>query len=205
MTHQNLRAALLGTAALLATSLPAAATTIYTTLASWTAAVAPAAVNNTTALGPNRTDVTSVSLVGGGSLSFATSNIRTIGAGWATWSGGYTGQVLARDADSITVTLSGIEALGFEVEPNRQFVFDVTVTLDDGSSETLGVNGLAGAQFFGFADASIASVTISADSAASGFAFGNFYSAVELSEVPAPAALGLFGLGLLGLAALRRR
>lgn len=207
MTHTGFRAALLGTAALLAASLPAGAATIYTTLASWQAAIAPATSSNTTALGAQFSSTSSVSLVGGGTLSFAASTIFTIGDGWSTWSGGYTGQVLfpGFSVGSIVLSFSGIDALGFEVEPVSFGIFDVTVTLSDGTFETIGVEGASGAQFFGFADPSIVSVTISADPNASGFAFGNFYSATASVEVPAPAALALFGFGLLGFAAIRRR
>ncbi len=191
------RAALLASAAYIAA--PAGAATLYSDLAAWQAAAGPSF--NTTALGVEFENVTSVSLVGGGSLGFEQASILTLGNGWATWSGGYTGQVLFPGEISTTITFGGLTALGFEAQPDPFSVHDITVTLSDGSVLTQAVDGNSGARFFGFVGAGITSVTISSDV---NFAYGNIWSA-GATPVPVAPAMALFGLALAGLALARRR
>lgn len=193
------RAALLASAAFIAA--PASAATLYSDLAAWQAAAGPSF--NTTALGVEFENVTSVSLVGGGSLGFDQASILTLGNGWQTWPGGYTGQVLFPGETPTTITFGGLTALGFEAQPDPFSVHDITVTLSDGSVLTQAVDGNSGARFFGFVGAGIASVTISSDV---NFAYGNIWSSLATPvPVPVAPAMALFGLALAGLALARRR
>jgi len=115
-----------------------------------------------------------------GNISFSPSLYHyTVGAGWATWSNGYTGDVydLGRDSGgSVTVTLpAGTDAFYLYAEPNPFAVIDITATTNDGTtSGSIPVQGDAGAQYFGFytdGSASISSVTVSSSQ---DFAIGEF-------------------------------
>jgi hypothetical protein len=131
---------------------------------------------------------TSTALVGGVEISYPSSSVLSIGNGWATWSGGYAGEVLWPQVESATINLSqtttpsGLSsawAFGFEVEPNQFKSESFTITLNGGPTElspiTEQVNGDAGAQFFGFVGTTdITSITIT-DNSGDTFAFGNFY------------------------------
>jgi len=151
------------------------------------------------------TDVTSTSDGRGGEIRFSTPvSVRAIGAGWATWSHGYTGNVYyTNGAMSITMTPDRYTfAFQFYGEPNPFGVFAMTATGSDGSSSIVsqqfpdGSAGATGWGFYGTGGATVASVTVSADV---DFAVGEF----AVNIIPAPASLGLFVLG--GLGAGRRR
>ncbi len=145
-----------------------------------------------------------LSLDGGADLTFSNAlNIRTIGAGWATWSGGYTGQVLFNNATSLTGTFtSPVDAFGFFSEPDPFDTHHFTLTLSDGSSVSGDFTGNAGAGFLGWTGAGITGFTLTSDT---DFALGDFF--VGTSAVPEPAAwLTLIaGFGLVGCAMRRRR
>jgi hypothetical protein len=97
------------------------------------------------------------------------------GSTWGTWCCGYTGNVAYfSGASSVTITLSGVGAFGFELEPNTSVVQSMTVTLSNGETLTDDVNGNYGARFFGYVGQGITSITIT-DNAISDFAIGNFY------------------------------
>ena len=150
---------------------------IIDSLSTWLSDVGGSAVTASTSnLGSNNSTTSSVSLNGGGSFTSSTPlQILQIGSGWATWPGGYTGQVLSsQGGSSITIRPAGIGALGFQVEPNAFANYNVTVTLATGQTLTDQVNGRAGAQFFGYYGLNVTSVTVSSDPASNGFAIGNF-------------------------------
>jgi hypothetical protein len=195
-------AAIFGAAMLAASA--ASATTIYDNKADWTAAAGGPIFNTTSDANAEGTPITDILLADGSTIT--TSDlvyVNTIGISWATWSGGYTGTVYQPVfGNEISISLPGFSAFGLEVEPDVQSAFDVTLTLSDGSTITDSVDGNGGAQFFGWVADNIDMVTISTTD--SGFAFGNIYS-VRAVGTPEPFTLALFGAGLAGLGALRRR
>ena len=195
---------ILGLAATTVLSAPAHAVTTFTDLSSWQSSVA--SYERDTDYGVNYNDISSVSLNGGADISFsAPVNIRNIGGGWSTWSGGYTGQVLySIGATSITGTFnSAVGAFGFFSEPDPYSVHKFTLNLSDGSSVSGDFNGASGAGFLGWAGAGITGFTISSDVS---FAFGDFYVGQVQSAVPEPEswAMMIVGFGLVG-AAMRRK
>ncbi len=128
-----------------------------------------------------------------------------VGAGWATWSHGYTGDVYFTTGSTVTLTLpSGTGAFYFFAEPNVFDVFSITAVADDGSGTTQFVQGLSGARFFGvYSDdyAAIDHIEITVDAGAGGFAVGEFGAAA----VPEPSTLLLMGAGLLATRMRRRK
>jgi hypothetical protein len=195
------------TAALLACTAfasPAFAQTLTTDLATWQA-VAGTYVNDTS-YGDEFNDISSLTLENGPTLSFGSSvNVRQIGSSWATWSGGYTGQVLyTNGANSVSVAIAPTTTdFGFFAEPDSFGQYLIQLTLTGGGSVQQLVDGSAGAKFFGWNGGGVSSITIS--TADSDFAFGDFYYA-GAAGVPEPAAWGMLigGFGLAG-AAMRRR
>jgi PEP-CTERM motif len=128
-----------------------------------------------------------------------------IGAGWATWSHGYTGDVYFTNGTTITLTLpSGTGAFYFFAEPNVFDLFTITAVADDGSGSAQVVNGFSGAKFFGvYSDdfAAIDHIDITVDPSAMGFAVGEF----GIAAVPEPSTLLLMGAGLLATRMRRRK
>jgi hypothetical protein len=203
--------AVLGT--LLMSANAEAAVAVFETRAAWEAAVGGPFTETATFPGiPVFTSVNSLTLDGGTSLTFGSAvNKRTIGIGWASWSGGYTGDVFfSNGATSVAAGISPIDAFGLELEPNPQQVITMSLILNDGSvvtqEITQDVDGDAGAKFFGWVGAGIVSFTMSA---ATDFAFGRFVEAeVDTgTNIPEPGSLLLLigGLGVLGAAARRRQ
>lgn len=155
---------------------------------------------------PTLVDVTDVSVADGapfGGITFSPAlNHRQIGDGWATWSHGYAGDVY--------YTVGGLSALiglpantgafYFYAEPNQFSIFNLTATAQDGTSLTVPVSGLSGANGFGFYTSGgmpLVSITVTSDS---DFAIGEF----GIAAIPSPSA-GVLALAGLGMIARRRR
>lgn len=128
----------------------------------------------------NFTVVSGVTSPLGGTLGFTPSlQLRSIGAGWATWSNGYTGDVYyGEDLTSLTLTLpTGTGAFYFYVEPDLFGTFTVTATESSGTQLTQSVASSSGASYFGFygtAGSTLSSITVSVPEQAGGFAVGEF-------------------------------
>jgi hypothetical protein len=109
-------------------------------------------------------------------ITYPSGEVLVAGDTWATWSGGYTGDVVYFPGSTqVTFSLKGAVAFGFEVEPDQFETESLTVTLSNGQSQTItdDVNGQSGAQFFGFVGTGITSVTIT-DNSGDSFAIGDF-------------------------------
>jgi hypothetical protein len=116
-----------------------------------------------------------------GSLLFSTPAFHyAIGAGWASWSHGYTGDVYYSNGQlSLTTTLPAkTGAFYLYAEPNPFAIINMTVTGRDATGHqvttTVAVNGAGGAQYFGFYNTTggqVSSVTVSSTS---DFAIGEF-------------------------------
>lgn len=157
-----------------------------------------------------------VTLAAGTTLSNFSSPITThiVGTSWSTWPGqpGSNGTTVYNDGASLSMKVTDgsifafgkfhpVNALGFYVEPDPFAVYNITLTLSDGSSLTQSVNGNAGAQFFGYIGDGVTSLNISS---ATDFGFGQFSEGAMVPE-PATWALMIGGFGLAGIALRRRR
>lgn len=180
----------------------AQAATLFNDEASWAAAVG-GSYFHTDNYGPAHATTNMVSLNGGGDVSLNNDTpIYGIGDGWATWSGGYTGQVLFNASNRHALTLnfgSGIRALGFYAEPDPFKWVSFTATLNDGSTLKKSIYGASGADFFGFTGA----VTSLKLNAGSDFAIGQFVSSP--TTIPLPGAVWLFGSAVAGLGYFGKR
>lgn len=167
-------------------------------------------------LGNGHPATTSVASSLGGSIQFSEALTHdTIGHGWATWSNGYTGSVYdtvySSNFESLTITLpANTGAFYFYSEPNEPCNYEIAATSNNGTTTTITINGKGGATGLGFytdPGATITSITVNALAGTEGFAVGEFGIAQEISAVPEPASLALFGLGAAGVLgyAWRRR
>ena len=158
---------------------------------------------------PGLTDITLLPSPLGGDIAFAPAvNKRGIGAGWATWSHGYTGDVFyTNGALSLLMTLpASTAAFYFYAEPNPFAVFTITATANDGTSLSLSVDGSGGANGFGFygtGGSTIASITVSSSV---DFAVGEFGIAKDgVTPVPEPSLCLLLGIALGAICLVTRR
>jgi exosortase sorting signal-containing protein len=164
----------------------------------------------------NGTPVTTIpgSPIGGSLTVSPAAEKRTIGAGWATWSHGYTGPVFVVLASSATLTLpAGTRAFYFYAEPNAFAIQTVSATTNSGAtSGPINVDGQAGANGFAFittAGETISTITVTTND--SSFALAEFGASAAGATPPAPVPTlsewALIGLALLlaGVAALRLR
>lgn len=141
-----------------------------------------------------------------GDLNFSRNvNKRVIPSSWISWNHGYTGEVYFTQAVSdavpfstLTITLpSGIGAFDFYAQPNNFGIYRISAAASNGSILTQSINGIGGAQYFGFYSDNpseyLTSIIISAQPQANGFAVGELRLA---NSIPSPALLpGLIGLG----------
>ena len=138
--------------------------------------------------------VTDVPAPGGSVLQFDRSLTHfRIGAGWNTWSHGYTGDVYdtGSGVNQVVMTLpENTKAFYFYVEPAVLGSFNVTATADDGTtSGPIPVEGLSGAQYFGFYTtdgSSLSTIQVDADPGADGFAIGEFGIAYGPTDTTPP-------------------
>lgn len=154
------------------------------------------------------TNGTSVTAVPGGpsGTSLALTSAMTkvaIGAGWATWSHGYTGAVYWMPGLSQTVTLPpGSQCFHLYVEPNNNGPFNITVTPSSGAAVTRSVSGVSGAYGYGFyaTGENLTSVTVDSVAGSGGFAIGEFGLGLPAPGVATPVpALGTEAFVLLTL------
>jgi len=214
-----LTAALLGGGLALAASGAASAATMFSSFTAWSVAVSNSCQTTSGEGGADFTSHTSIGpLLCGSTLSSINPSVetRTVGTSWSTWQGqpGSDGTtVFFDDTTSLTAnftpgTILGhpVDAFGFYMEPDTFSTFDITLHLSDGSEITQSVNGDGGADFFGWVGSGITGITITTTDDG-GFAFGDFFEgfAPGAEKVPEPLTLSLFGAGLAGAAALRRR
>jgi hypothetical protein len=171
---------------------------------------------NMTAFGndarPNNNLVANVPSPLGGLVAFSPSLTHTeVGAGWATWSHGYTGDVyFTTPGLSTTLTLpASTGAFYFYAQPDNFSAFTVTATDLTGVQISQSVVGASGATYFGFygtGGSTVASITVSVPAGAGGVAVGEFGIAAAVTGVPdGGASIALLGAALLGLVAFRRR
>jgi hypothetical protein len=132
--------------------------------------------------------VTGVPAPGRGALRFDRDMVHyRVGAGWGTWSHGYTGDVYSNSQiaaspaiDEVVMRLpKSTKAFYFYVEPNEFATYDVEATGQDGTtSGPIATTGLSGARYFGFyakdRRVNLTTVKVDVDSGAQGFAVGEF-------------------------------
>lgn len=175
----------------------------YTDKALWTADAGAPVLNTTEDARPTFPYVTTIALIDGTPLSLSDPVIvvsHVGGVDWQTWSGSYTGAVYdVHFSTDITISLSGLSAFGLEIEPADLHPHSISVDLGGGNVITQSVDGDGGALFFGWVGEGIQSFTITSGV---NFAFGNIYS---VNAAPEPLTLALFGAGLAGIGAIRRR
>jgi hypothetical protein len=192
------------------------AAAMYNTLTGWSTAVAVSG-QTTIVAGSDFTNYSTINgLLFGSSLTNITPSVqrRTVGTSWSTWQGqpGSNGtSVYQTNGNTFTATFNPgtilthtVDAFGFFAEPDHFSAFDITLNLNDGSTLTESVVGDHGAAFFGWVGNGINSITVS--TADTDFAFGDFWEGFSpIKQVPEPFTLSLFGAGLVGAAALRRK
>lgn len=205
--YKSLSAPILLALGMTALPAPAKAVTTFTNLAGWQAAAGGSYARDTH-YGTNLANISALTLIDGSALAFtAPVSIRTVGAGWPSWSGGYTFQVLfSRTLNSISATFSTpVDGFGFFAQPEANGTNPFTLSLIGGPSVSASYSAPAGAGFVGWVGTGISGFTVSSTSP---FAIGDLYSLAggSLIAVPEPStwALLVAGFVLVGAAARRR-
>lgn len=203
--------------AILAGSAHAAIQT-YSDESAWLASMSSHQITSTTTDAEYSTP-TSVTVAGGGStLTGFSSSVEThvVGSSWGSWvnqpaTNGL--PIYYSPATTLSFNFQGgslsgasVDSFGFYLEPNFYGAYGVSLSLTSGETVMQTVDGNAGAKFFGWSGSAVTTVTLTADSASGGFAFGQFYEGVT-APVPEPEtyAMLLAGLGVLGTVARRRQ
>jgi len=210
----------------------AGATTVYNSLSDWTAAVG-GNIESVDLSGPVATEDSGGNVIVGASgvstittptgvlLTLDQSGFHRDLTGGDVWTGLWNGQVIfivdSFTQDTLTLTLSAnLPAFGLEMATGNE-PFDMSVILSDGT--VISSNGPVDfdtPQFFGWTGAAdLTSITLQcgdpandgdacANEDANGFQNG-FAFADLVVPVPEPGSLLIFGAGLIGLGAWRRR
>lgn len=157
---------------------------------------------------PLYTDVVSVDSPLGGSVDFSNPlQHYRVGDGWSTWSHGYTGDVYyTNGAPDVTMFLPDqTTAFYFYAEPNPYAQYTIVATAQDGTQVVQGVNGYAGAAYYGFYGTGGSYISTIAVTTPQPVDFGIGEFGIASATVPAPAGilLAVVGAGLVGH--LRRR
>lgn len=125
------------------------------------------------------TDVSSIPMFYSAINTSTDVTVCTVGSTWGTWSNGFTGKVYTTTESSCTLTMPNY-CLGviLYVEPSDYGTFNFTVNAEGMTQDiSEAVEGDGGAKGFAFIsnDQYITTITISADSGAGGFSFGELY------------------------------
>ncbi len=185
------------------------ATTMYSDLSAWQAAAGGSAATVDQSLLTESSYVSSLNLVGGGTIDFGNSSlvVYTANSSWMTWPNSYDGHVLwTNGVESVSGTFSApVQAFGLWMEPNPFSDCSMTMSLSDGSSLTQTVNGYYGAKFFGFAgwDGQGTQV-MTLSCAGADFAFSVSPSDRSMA-VPEPCTVAFLLFGLAGIAGMGRK
>ncbi|MDQ3140737.1 MAG: hypothetical protein M3Q56_00665, partial [Bacteroidota bacterium] len=141
------------------------------------------------AVTPEFTNVSSVNTgTCNGNLTFgAPHNLRRVPTSWSNWSHGYTGEVyFTNGATTSVINLpAGTKAFYLYVDPEPLSTFEVIARANDGTADTLQVNGNGGAAYVGFfvnrKGCVLTTITISSTVA---FAVGEFGINASPFDVP---------------------
>lgn len=141
-------------------------------------------------------DVTTVASPSGGDVAFSIAmSHRKVGVTWLSWSHGYTGDVyFSKRERSVTLTMpAGTIAFYLYAEPTMLDFYDITATVQDGTSVIQSVDGLGGACGYGFYGTDGSEITtIQLDCAGpDGFAIGEFGIATVIPEPPPTAEIDI--------------